>query len=619
MSIKLESFSVKNYRSIGNNPINIELDDIVILVGGNNFGKSTILKAYHDAINSEKLKLDDFHNCNKNNIPVVEITYICSEEDAPGELFRFEAEPLKDQEEGQEQKQYRVYEKYTWNKPDEPPQRVGKRNDTGTWASQEDTPRMPWSNSNAARCKKPKGHLVGTFSDPSQQSNSIKQIIVDVFLEERIKTYKPEDIKDFTSFDTLVDGFKALKRQFSDNTKEDLVEIARDISSYSSQIIPNHNLTISVNSGDDTDLSSLKLFSDKDVSITFGREGCQFPLENHGSGARRTLLWSVLKKIADLGYEAVTTKKKFAPIKGVNSHVLLLDEPELSLHPAASRTARDMLYGLAEKNPNWQVMVTTHSPTFIDLTRNHTKIIRVDQQGEDIKATTIFRPEDVTFSDNEIESLKLLNLLNPDVLEFFFGNKVLLIEGDTEFTAFGKVISDAKAKGEKKYDDIFLLRCNGKPQVVMFMKILNHFNKDYMVLHDIDTKQIIKGVSRVVIDETTQEKKRVTEKQITKNPAWTINEKIFSERTKYSRVYSSTIDFESAYFGERVSGGKPENAIEKLRKPEIYQTVKDLLDAIIFNDDNKLPANAVKANNIDEISDAFDTYAAVNPEVIPKL
>ncbi|OCH57552.1 ATP-dependent endonuclease [Aliivibrio fischeri] len=618
MSIKIESFTVKNYRSIGEKPITIELDDIVILVGGNNFGKSTILKAYHDAINSEKLKLEDFHNCNKDNIPVVEITYICSEEDAPSEYFRFDVEPLKDQE-GEVQKQYRVHELYTWAKPDEAPQRVGKRKDTGKWASQEDQPRMPWSNSNAARCKKPKGHLVGTFSDPSQQSNSIKQIIVDVFLEERIKTYKPDGVEDFTSFETLVGSFKALKKQFSDNAKEDLVEIAKEISSYSSKIIPEHNLNISVNSSDDADLSSLKVFSDKDVSITFGREGSQFPLENHGSGARRTLLWSVLKKIADLGYEAVTTKKKFATIKGVNSHVLLLDEPELSLHPAASRTARDMLYGLAESNPNWQVMVTTHSPTFIDLTRNHTKIIRVEQLGGDIKASTIFRPEDVKFSENEVESLKLLNLLNPDVLEFFFGNKVLLIEGDTEFTAFGKVMSDAKSKGDNKYDDIFLLRCNGKPQIVMFMKILNHFNKDYMVLHDIDTKEIIKGVSRVVIDEVTEEKKRVTNDQITKNPAWTINENIFAEKSEFSRVYSSTIDFESAYFGERVSGRKPENAIEKLKEASIYETIENLLDAIIFNDDDKLPTTTVKANNIEEISDAFDTYAAMHPEVIPKL
>lgn len=305
----------------------------------------------------------------------------------------------------------------------------------------------------------------------------------------------------------------------------------------------------------------------------------------------------------------------------MNSHVLLLDEPELSLHPAASRTARDMLYGLAESNPNWQVMVTTHSPTFIDLTRSHTKIIRVEQQGENIKATTIFRPEDVKFSDNEIESLKLLNLLNPDVLEFFFGNKVLLVEGDTEFTAFGKIISDSKAKGERKYDDIFVLRCNGKPQVVMFMKILNHFNKDYMVLHDIDTKEIIKGVSRVVIDETTKEKKRVTKNEITKNPAWTINEKIFSEKTRFSRVYSSVIDFESAYFGERVSGGKPENAIEKLKDQGIYKTVEDLLDAIIYNDNDndKLPTSTVKVSNINDLSDVFDTYAAINSEVIPKL
>ncbi|KZN34540.1 hypothetical protein N480_21175 [Pseudoalteromonas luteoviolacea S2607] len=616
MAIRLESFTVKNYRSIGEEAVTIELDDIVILVGGNNFGKSTILKAYNDAINSERLKIEDFHNCNKENIPQIEITYICSGEDLPGKHFKFEVDSIID-DQGNEQKQYRVYEKYTWLKPGEQPQRVGKRNDTEDWATENDTPRMPWSNPNVARSKKPKGHLVGTFADPSEQSNSIKQIILEVFLEEKIKHYKNDADNNFTNYDTLLDSLKTLKQQFSNNTKDDLTEIAKDISSYSADIIPEHKLNISVNTEEDTDLPPFKFFSDKEVNITFGRQNSQFPLENHGSGARRTLLWSVLKKIADLGYEAKSSGKKFAPIKGANSHVLLLDEPELSLHPAASRSARDMLYSLADTNPNWQVMVTTHSPTFIDLTRNHTKIIRVEQIGESIKATTIFKPEKINFSDDEVESLKLLNLLNPDVLEFFFGNKVLLIEGDTEFTAFGKIISDAKAKGETKYDKIFLLRCNGKTQIVMFMKILNHFQKDYMVLHDIDTKQIIKGVSRMETNEETKERKRVTRKQITKNPAWTVNENIFAEKTEFSRVYSSKIDFESAYFGERVSSGKPENAHEKLKDPNIYQTVKNLLNAIVLDNDDSLPDGAIRANNIEEISDAFDTYAAIHPEVIP--
>ncbi|WP_229651875.1 hypothetical protein, partial [Vibrio parahaemolyticus] len=63
--------------------------------------------------------------------------------------------------------------------------------------------------------------------------------------------------------------------------------------------------------------------------------------------------------------------------------------------------------------------------------------------------------------------------------------------------------------------------------------------------------------------------------------------------------------------------GKPQNAIEKLRNEEIYKTVKDLLTAIVCND--SLPNGAIKWETIGEISDAFDSYAAQHPEVIPVL
>ena len=55
-----------NFRAI-KEPVHIDLNDIVILVGGNNSGKSTILKAYEYAVNSEKLTVDDFPDCNRNN------------------------------------------------------------------------------------------------------------------------------------------------------------------------------------------------------------------------------------------------------------------------------------------------------------------------------------------------------------------------------------------------------------------------------------------------------------------------------------------------------------------------------------------------------------------------
>jgi putative ATP-dependent endonuclease of OLD family len=43
---RLHKLIIKNFRCIGDKPVEIELDDIVVLVGPNNAGKSSILRAY---------------------------------------------------------------------------------------------------------------------------------------------------------------------------------------------------------------------------------------------------------------------------------------------------------------------------------------------------------------------------------------------------------------------------------------------------------------------------------------------------------------------------------------------------------------------------------------------
>ncbi|WP_029836294.1 AAA family ATPase, partial [Vibrio parahaemolyticus] len=98
MAVKLEKFVVKNFKSIGSKPVEIELDEIVILVGGNNYGKSTILKAYHAAVNSEKLSKEDFHNCitsDPTSYPTVELHILCSGDDTPSDKFQ---EPIENSE-----------------------------------------------------------------------------------------------------------------------------------------------------------------------------------------------------------------------------------------------------------------------------------------------------------------------------------------------------------------------------------------------------------------------------------------------------------------------------------------------------------------------------------------
>ncbi len=63
---RLVKLIIKNFRCIGERPVEIELDDIVILVGPNNAGKSSILKAYElimsDGSKGCQLEVEDFPN-----------------------------------------------------------------------------------------------------------------------------------------------------------------------------------------------------------------------------------------------------------------------------------------------------------------------------------------------------------------------------------------------------------------------------------------------------------------------------------------------------------------------------------------------------------------------------
>lgn len=608
MSVKLEKLIINNFRSIGEQSVAIDLDDIVILVGGNNFGKSTILKAYSAAVNSEKLLKEDFHNNvvdNPDFRPTIELHTICSGEDRPGELFR----EILDIELG-DASPVRVKEKFVWEKVGDAPKITGFRVDLSRFPEGEDPkPHQPWASNNASRKKRPKAHLIGTFDNPDTQSDSIKSILVDVLLERKIREFEPA--ADTPTFSTLYGQINSLKNEFVTATKVALDDIAKDISDYASKIVPEHKLEIKL-SEDDVSESNLKIFDSKEVDVQFGKGEHMFPVSNHGSGARRTLLWAVLKKIAELGYESLEKGKRYKELGSIKSHLLLLDEPELSLHPNACRETRDMLYDIAESNENWQVMLTTHSPSFIDLTRDHTKIIRVENSGDNVVATTIFKPDDIQFTEDETELLKLLNLLNSDAMEFFFGGKVLLVEGDTEYSAFGKIIGDARAVNDRSFDDILVLRCGGKVQVAMFMKILNHFKKQYFVLHDIDAMQILKN--RWMKQEGGGKAKVL---RVETNPAWTNNSKIHAEMSEFSRVYASIINFETAYFEQGIDSGKPENAINMLQDAEIYQVVKNLLSAIITDDATILPSGTIQWNALAEIEDKFDTYAQDNPEVIP--
>ncbi|MGN7761628.1 AAA family ATPase [Paenibacillus sp. 22594] len=70
--MKLAELVIENYRGIGSTEVRVKIDDIIVLTGKNNVGKTTILSAYEAfASTGAALSLRDFHNEDESKKPKI--------------------------------------------------------------------------------------------------------------------------------------------------------------------------------------------------------------------------------------------------------------------------------------------------------------------------------------------------------------------------------------------------------------------------------------------------------------------------------------------------------------------------------------------------------------------
>ena len=164
-------------------------------------------------------------------------------------------------------------------------------------------------------------------------------------------------------------------------------------------------------------------------------------------------------------------------------YMLIIDEPEIGLHPNAIRAASQYLYSLAD-DPSWQVMLATHAPAFIDPLQDHTTIIRLDRSQNHPSPKT-YRSHSVAFSPDEKENLKMLNRFDQGLTEMFFGQYPIIIEGDTEFAAFESLIARHPQDFPLSKKPV-LIRARGKGTMLLIIRMLKEFKVPFAILHDAD-------------------------------------------------------------------------------------------------------------------------------------
>lgn len=574
---RLTKLIIRNYRCIGSTPVEIDLNDIVVLVGANNVGKSSILKAYELAMSQGSAKadltLEDFPNnkIDPENLPEIELHTIVYD-NTPGDRW------VQDIGNGE----LLVRERWVWHGEGKP-KREGWDVQADAWSEN-----VPWGAPNVANSRRPEPHRVDAFDSPEKQAEAIKKLLIQA-LNDRVKNLKTESNEEENDYKKLLHQVKILQKKIVAECKEQIDTINQELTNVVAKVFPNYKIDFDARAEDDLD-STINLFK-ADAQLLMGPEGGYLStIDRQGSGARRTLLWTAIKFISENSQKSKGNESSTRP------HVLLIDEPEICLHPNAIREACNVLYNLPALG-NWQVMVTTHSPIFIDFSRDNTTIIKVEKtESGNINGTTVFRPDKVKLDEDDKRNLKLLNLCDPYVAEFFFGGKVIVVEGDTEYTAFNYI----KKRKPEEYKDINIIRARGKATIVSLIKILNHFGSDYSVLHDCDTPKLF-----------TKKGKEMA------NPAWGNNPSILAAMTakpvnRSTRLLASIPNFEQAYFGEVAEEEKPYNALRTLEEDEAkFHTVESLLKALIdFSSDP--PENCTEWKTLEELEETLNRIVSNN-------
>lgn len=517
---RLVRMKIVNLGCIGPEGLTVELDNILCLVGANNCGKSTVLRAYELAVGTEAFSKEED---------------LCRRADgkpASVELWVHipkGIENIAEKWKATESELLLVRSRWEWSAET-------------NWA----TTRQTWDPEindfgddkasgldNVFSSRLPKPFRIGTLDDPAEEHKKLLTLVLQP-VADKLKARLEDSQSDLSK---ALLAFTEVAKIPVNEEQQKINAIQTELNRSHNEIFPDLSIGFDIGLGDvKIDPVALLL---KNSQLKFQEWASEVHWHQQGTGSQRALFWTMLqvrsklsalsdlvsqskkevseceKRIKKLTTEIENSKRQetkekkraeieqlAAEIKSIQlrepekqlqeqggqlalpGYMLLIDEPEVALHPGAVRAASRHLYSLAD-DPAWQVMITTHSPAFIDPLHDHTTIVRLDRSQTNPTPST-YRSDGVDFPVQEKENLKMLNRFDQALAEMFFGQYPVVIEGDTEFAAFEAVMRLCPEEFPTQKRPV-LVRARGKSTIRLIIKMLTHFRVPFSVLHDSDS------------------------------------------------------------------------------------------------------------------------------------
>ncbi|MEQ4923447.1 ATP-dependent nuclease [Proteus hauseri] len=195
-----------------------------------------------------------------------------------------------------------------------------------------------------------------------------------------------------------------------------------------------------------------------------------------GHGSQRTIQMALIQYLAKIKSESSTKKKP--------NILLLIDEPELYLHPTAVELLREALIVLSKNG--YQVIITTHSGLMITSKQaNVAVLVRKSQEKctETRKTLKQAIAEKMKDTKEAHHFDKIFSLTNSS--QILFSEKVIIVEGKTELKVIDPIYRVIKGNslGANK---IALLSIDGKTAIKRTKEILNCLDVPHRVITDLD-------------------------------------------------------------------------------------------------------------------------------------
>ena len=394
--MKLQKLTINNFRGLKgkNNIIDFSSSDIVFLIGQNNAGKSSFLRAYEFFVDpSRKAEKNDFYDYNESNQIEIIGEFLKETDDEKDEDLKGSGKTVEDDwdkkwvnEKGIIKirkvwtKFGAVFDKYTFDPIN-----------TKDWIKNG----FGGLHTHLSH-RAPQPIAINAMETEQTLEDKVNKIINDEFLKVAKDEYTANYIE-------AINAVRALQDKIIGD--EEIKKYNENLNKYFSKIFVDLSLEIKPKDEDQININdALKKSHSIDV-LKNGHERKE-NFAQYGHGVIRQALFNFLAFLKNLSED---NKKQY---------LILFEEPELFLHPKVSYALRKSLYDLSDNSP-YQILCATHSPLMIDVSRKHASLIRVVKNSNE--DTQTFQVGDEIFQKSEYKkTIQMINRFNSNICEAFY-------------------------------------------------------------------------------------------------------------------------------------------------------------------------------------------------------